>query len=642
MRFHHCGYVSGDPRIREPAGVGVDRAADLPDRVDVLIVGAGPAGMVVAAQLAQFPAVDARIIDAHPGRLEVGQADGIQPRSIETFEAFGFASEIVAEGCPIIETAFWQPNPDDPSCITRASRVQEDPHGVSEYHHITVNQARVLDYFALVMARSPARMRPNFGVECVGVRVEPGDAYPVVAQLRRTVAPDDGIGQVVRAKYLVGADGAHSRVRGAIGCRLSGTSSNHAWGVLDLLAITDFPDVRRKCVIQSRAYGNILLIPREGGHLIRLYVDLGDVPPDGSRAARQTPVETTLDKARRILHPYMLDVRQIARYSVYEVGHRLCDRFDDVAPHPGVPDARHARVFIAGDAAHTHSAQAGQGMNVSIQDGFNLGWKIGQVLIGHSPERLLSTYSSERHAIGEDIIEFDKTWSTTMAKAARQFQRATDIDDAYLKITEFAQGFMTQYAASIIVGSPRFQHLAPGFPIGRRFKSAVATRVADASVRHIGHEASADGRWRLYVFADALMAGAPTSGAARLASWLSRVPDWLSSAPGATRPGRPSVAEWMDAKIVYQQRYTEVDLRAVPPIYRPPVGPFQLTDYDEVYAATEGKDIFDARGIDRNGVIVVVRPDQYVANVLPITATDELRAFLAGFLIMRSGAGMDG
>jgi phenol 2-monooxygenase (NADPH) len=97
VQFHHHGYVSGDPRVLPPAGTGVDRPAELPDEVDVLVVGSGPAGMVTAAQLAQFPGVTTRLVERRPGRLAIGQADGIQARSVETFQAFGFAERIIAE-----------------------------------------------------------------------------------------------------------------------------------------------------------------------------------------------------------------------------------------------------------------------------------------------------------------------------------------------------------------------------------------------------------------------------------------------------------------------------------------------------------------------------------------------------------------
>ena len=103
MQFHHNGYVSQDPRVLPAAGYGINRAEELPETMDVLIVGSGPAGMIAAAQLSRFPNINTRIIERRPHRLELGQADGIQARSVETFQAFGFAAEITEEAYTITE-----------------------------------------------------------------------------------------------------------------------------------------------------------------------------------------------------------------------------------------------------------------------------------------------------------------------------------------------------------------------------------------------------------------------------------------------------------------------------------------------------------------------------------------------------------
>lgn len=634
MQFHHHGYVSGDPRIQPPAGVGINRPEELPDEVDVLIVGTGPAGMLAAAQLSQFPGVTTRIVERRAGRLAIGQADGIQARSVETFQAFGFAEQITAEAYRITEMAFWKPDPADPSRIVRTARAVDDADGVSEFPHLIVNQARVLDYFAEFMANSPTRMSPDYGFEFLRLDVTEEGEYPVTVTLLHTAGPKEGQERTVRAKYVVGADGARSKVRESIGCTLAGDQANHAWGVMDALAVTDFPDIRTKCAIQSGAGGSILLIPREGGHLFRMYVDLGEVDPDSKGAVRSTTIEQIIGKANDILHPYTLDVRNVAWHSVYEVGHRLTDRFDDVLPDER--GTRTPRVFITGDACHTHSAKAGQGMNVSMQDGFNLAWKLGHVLEGRSPESLLSTYSAERQVVAKNLIDFDKEWSTMMAKKPEEFEHPSDLEDFYVRTAEFPAGFMTEYAPSMLVAPAKHQELATGFTIGKRFKSAPVVRVGDTNPIHLGHHATADGRWRIYVFADpAIPSGKPGSDQQGIPSPTEQFAEWIANSPESPLAATPSGADpdaWFDLKVIYQQEHAAIDIGAVPAVFKPQVGPFKLTDYEKVYATDPTADIFELRGLDRGGIVVVVRPDQYVANVLPLTATAELAAFFGPLL----------
>ncbi len=321
-------------------------------------------------------------------------------------------------------------------------------------------------------------------------------------------------------------------------------------------------------------------------------------------------------------------MRNVAWHSVYEVGHRLTDRFDDVLPERR--GTRTPRVFITGDACHTHSAKAGQGMNVSMQDGFNLGWKLGHVLEGRSPESLLSTYSAERQVIAKNLIDFDKEWSTLMAKKPEEFENPSELEDFYVSTAEFPAGFMTQYASSMLIAEPRHQDLATGFTIGKRFKSAPVVRVCDTNPVHLGHQAKADGRWRIYVFADQALPGT--------GSLTDRFAQWVANSPESPLAAMPSGADpdaWFDVKVIYQQGHAEVDINAVPAVFKPQVGPFKLTDYEKVYATDPAADIFELRGLDRSGVVVLVRPDQYVANVLPLTATAELGEFFAPLLSPR-------
>lgn len=627
MHFHHNGYVSIDPRVEFPAGYGENRSEELPDEMDVLIVGSGPAGMIAAAQLSQFPDVNTRLIERRDGRLPLGQADGIQARSVETFQAFEFAEELIREAYHLTEMCFWKPDPQNPQNIIRTARTPDDPNNISEFPHLIVNQARVLDYFREFAERSPGRITPDYGIEFLSLDIDKDgtNEYPVSVHLRYVAGERAGEERTVHAKYVVGCDGARSGVRKSIGRTLTGMSANHAWGVMDVLANTDFPDMHTKCAISSK-HGSILHIPREGGHLVRMYIDLGEVPEDDNHRVRETTIEQIIDRANAILTPYSLDVKQVAWHSVYEVGHRLTDHFDDVNP-----DDRGAvcpRVFITGDACHTHSAKAGQGMNVSMQDGWNIAWKLGQVLSGRSPSSLLDTYSGERQEIAKNLIDFDKEWSTLMATPADQLPDPAYLENFYVKTAEFPAGFMTEYQPSMITSTAEHQNLATGFPIGKRFRSAEVMRRLDAYVRHLGHEHKADGRYRLYVFAD----DAPVQEQSTVDALAEKLLHDPRSPFVQFRKEGDDISTLIEPNVIYQSEYTTFTCPEVPEIFRPPVGELGLDYWEKIYSVIPENNIFDVRGISKDGTVVIVRPDQYVAAVLPLNDFEGICAYFEGAL----------
>jgi len=626
VQFYLNGYKPGDPDIL---------TEELPDAVDVLIVGSGPAGALLAAQLSTFPGISTRLVERRDGPLQAGQADGVACRTVEMFDAFGLSGKLLREAYWVNETVFWRPSKADRSRIERTGRVQDTEDGLSEFPHLIVNQARMQQYLLDYMRNSPTRFEPSYGVEFVDLEVEPEGEHPVVVTLRKVA---NGAESTVRAKYVVGCDGAHSRVRDSIGAVPSGDFANHAWGVVDMLAVTDFPDIRLKAAIQSADEGNILLIPREGGYMVRLYVDLGDIDPNNREAFRENTQEKVIGIAQRVLHPYTLDVKSVAWFAVYQVGQRVTDRFDDVPADQA--DSRLPRVFIAGDACHTHSAKAGQGMNVSMQDAFNLGWKLVSVLEGRARPELLRTYNIERHAIAQGLIDFDKEWSKIMASPPKDpnHPELGGVDPAelqayFVRSGRYTAGVATHYPpATVLTAEAPQQNLARGFTVGMRFHSAPVVRVADAKPEHLGHAARADGAWRIYAFADA-------SGRRlrELAAFLAESPN--SPIRRFTAAGA-DIDSVIDVRAVFQQGPRNLKVEELPSILLPRKGRFGLVDYEKAYSPDlkNGPDIFDLRGIDRErGAIVVVRPDQYVSTVLGLDAHDELTTFFERFLLDRRG-----
>lgn len=262
-------------------------------------------------------------------------------------------------------------------------------------------------------------------------------------------------------------------------------------------------------------------------------------------------------------------------------------------------------------------------MNVSMQDGFNLGWKLGHVLEGRSPKSLLSTYTAERQVIAQNLIDFDREWSSMMAAKTEELESPTALEEFYVKTMEFPAGFMTQYEPSMITAEQTHQDLAAGFPIGKRFKSVEVIRKSEGNPKHLGHLHTADGRWRIYVFADK-NGIATDSKTAKFAEWLGND---ANSPVVAHRKDGEDINALFDVKVIYQESYTDIELTDVPDIFKPANGPFGLINLENVFAANPEHDIFDIRELSRDGVVVVVRPDMYVANVLPLDATEELADF---------------
>ena len=152
----------------------------LPEEVDVLIVGCGPAGLTLAAQLAAFPDIKTCIVEQKPGRLQLGQADGIACRTMEMFQAFGFSERVLKEAYWVNETTFWKPDDSAAREIVRSGRVQDVEDGLSEFPHVVLNQARVHDFYLDVMRKSPTRLEPHYARRAAGSRDRPrpvhGDA----------------------------------------------------------------------------------------------------------------------------------------------------------------------------------------------------------------------------------------------------------------------------------------------------------------------------------------------------------------------------------------------------------------------------------------------------------------------------------
>ena len=611
MQYHLDGFRPGDPAIAKAA----DRAGEKRDTVDVLIIGCGPAGLTLAAQMAQFPDITTRIAERKSGPLQMGQADGVACRSIEMFQAFGFAERVIKEGYHVNEVTFWRP--DGAGTLARADRIRDVEEDLSEMPHVILSQARLHDFFLEGMRNAPTRLVPDYDHALLSLTRDDSQSYP----LRAIFETPEGQA-AIQARYVIGCDGARSAVRGTLGAGLKGQAARQLWGVMDVLCVTDFPDIRLKAALQSQDAGAMLIIPREGGYMVRMYIEL-DALAEGERAAdRGVTPQMLIAKARAIFAPYTLEVKEVPWWSAYEIGQRVCDVFDDGAE-------QNPRIFIAGDACHTHSPKAGQGMNVSMADTFNLGWKLASVLRARAHPDLLRTYGVERRAKAVELIDFDRDMAKLFSRKPATPREEAEFQQYFQKHGRYTAGVETCYDPSLIVGAGRAQALAAGFPVGRRFHSAPVIRLADAKPVQLGHVATADGRWRLYLFAGAKDAGQPEGAVAAFCDLLARSPE-----SPLQRYGEGNADSLFDVRAVFQQPHHSLDLAAMPTLLLPRKGSYGLTDYEKIFSADPAADIFEMRGIDRaRGAAVLVRPDQYVSDVFALGDLAGIAAFCDGFML---------
>ncbi len=635
MQFYKDGFRGGNPDIKQAAPDRRNRGVNepLPEKVDVLIAGTGPAGLCLAAQLSQFPEIETMIIERMPGNIIKGKADGINTRTMEMFQAFGIADKVKRETYWVNQTNFWMPDPKNPAHIKRVGRVQDVADDSSEMPHILINQARLHELFLEVMRNSPSRLEPDYGWEVESLTIDhSATEYPVTVTLKDATGINWWATRTVRANYVVGCDGAHSKVRKAIGGELHGDAAHQAWGVMDILANTDFPDVRQKCLVSSANEGNVLILPREGGYIFRMYVELDKLRPDEKAVQRKLTQNDMIAAANRIIRPYTIDVKEVVWWSIYDIGHSITDKFDDI----GENGTGNPRVFTAGDACHTHSPKAGQGMNVSMQDTFNLGWKLVHVLQGRADPSLLRSYSKERLTEAKRLVETDHEWARIMSAPTTQAERDGTEEPRIIRQfkanLEFTGGTAVKYDTSALFAASAHQSLAKGQEIGRRFHSAPVVRLSDAKQMQLGHAAEADARWRIYVFAGHGDQGQAGGVMSTLAQWLETHPH--SPVVRHTRAGE-DIDAIIDVRAIFQATFDQLNYGDMPSLFKPKTGKLGLQDHEKIFCVDHKGvgDIYDMRGIHReHGCMIVVRPDQYVAHVLPLDAFDELSAYFAGVL----------
>ncbi|OSD04725.1 hypothetical protein PYCCODRAFT_1433057 [Trametes coccinea BRFM310] len=595
--------------------------------VDVLIVGAGPAGVMCANALVHA-GINVRIVDKRPEGLSAGQADGLQPRSLEILQSYGLAEQLLKEGSSIHRMATYEPAQDGRLKRVRLSAAMLAPNARWNFG-IGLSQNRIEDVFLASMetkglklerATTPTSLKMS---EQINEIADP-QSYVNTVVLQRAGKEGTSDSEIVHAKFVLGADGAHSWVRKVLNIRAEGSTSNAVWGVIDLLPDTDLPDIRNITYVHS-SEGMLFMIPRERD-LIRIYVQQpnnSDVidPATGRADKNKTSPEKILAQVRKIMHPYRMEVKDnlIDWWTIYVVGQRVAERY-----------SVHDRTLIAGDACHTHSPKAGQGMNAALGDSHNLAWKLTYVLKGWANMSLLRTYESERRTFAEDLINFDKQWSQ-LFMAKRQSSEHPDgvTHEQFVgmmkKFNSFVSGIGIRYSPSAIV-CPQHQAIAPNMVVGERVIPQIFICAADGRPVELHDLLPADSRFKILVF------GGDIAVAEDLQTLREVINATIQPGNFVHRFGRDGAV--FDMLCFSSGKQQNVNYADFPPFYGSHWSKAFLDDI--LLTGQVGGGGYEKYGIDKHaGAVVIVRPDGYIGMVAPLSVhgVEEITAYFDNFLI---------
>ncbi|WP_406201180.1 FAD-dependent monooxygenase [Kitasatospora sp. NBC_01560] len=329
---------------------------------DVLIVGAGPTGLLLAGDLATA-GIRVTVLEKRGAESNLTRAFAVHARSLEMLDARGLADDLIATGQPVGSLRlFNKVRVDLGSLPTRFPFVLITPQS---------NTERLLQERALKAGASILR-----GVEVTGLRQ---DAEGVTLE-----AQEDGAATSYRARYAVGTDGVHSTVRDLLGIPFPGESVVNSVVLADV-RLERTPD--EVITVGADQDGFAFLAPFGDGWYRVIAWDRHEQHPDG------TP-------------PPLARIAEITRnaigqdYGLHDL--RWSSTFH--SDERQAPNYRSGRVFLAGDAAHCHSPAGGQGMNTGLQDAANLSWKLAAAVRGHATDALLDTYQTERHPVGRAVL----------------------------------------------------------------------------------------------------------------------------------------------------------------------------------------------------------------------------------------------
>lgn len=381
--------------------------------IDVIIAGGGPTGMMLAGEL-RLHGVQVVVLERDEKPTGHVRALGMHARSVEVLEQRGLLERFLAEGTQY------------PVGNHFAGIFKERPVQLDTSHPYTLGIPQTIT----------ERLLTEHAVE-VGVDIRRGNAVVGVSQDDDGVSVELADGAELRSRYLVGCDGGRSTVRKVLGIGFPGEPPQNEWLTGELRVTTPLDELTATVaeIRKTNLWFGVGPVPGGNGELFRVVVPAADVAEDRT-------VAPTMDELKQQLNVYAG-----TDFGVHSP--KWLTRFGDatrLAEHYRV-----GRVFLVGDAAHVHPPLGGQGLNLGLQDAFNLGWKLAAAVAGWAPEGLLDSYHVERHPVAADVLENTRAQTVLMgldanSRAVRRLvAKLMDFEDVHTFLINMITGLGIRY-----------------------------------------------------------------------------------------------------------------------------------------------------------------------------------------------------
>lgn len=565
--------------------------------VDVLICGAGPVGLLIGYCLARY-GLSTSIVEQHDRNQQIlyGRAAMIAPRCLEMLEQLDLLDDLLQIGFVVRGQVSYK----------NGQRVEMTTHASSNisdtfYDYLLLCRQKYTEEVFHGRYVKVSGGSAQYGVKLLDYHVSEGpDPYRVTS----TLQTQDRAQVSVKSRYIVGADGSRSKVRELAGIRFQGDKTNHHFIRIDGVVKTNMPEARSGLVgIDSPSHGSVLWACLDHG-----ITRVGFAFPQKLWIAKGANItqEDVIQEAKKALQPFSLEFETVEWWTAYSVGQRLASDY-----------RINNRVLIAGDAAHTHSSAAAQGMNTGIHDAVNLSWKLAGLAHGWYEEQVLDSYTTERRASAQRVIELDSVVALlTAGEVPEQY-----LDDPNFDIPETLSDLYKQNQAlnsGIGVSYPPDGCTIVDHSSTKDFRICAGQRAPDVLIQKPGIRL---GPVRLYAvfqnlgkFTVLIFCGNPAKTAASLKVWKEYMhgPDSLA---------RYSLDIFQYRSILAMQN----DFGSVSE--RLDVGAFGQVFYDPDGSAHGRYGVAEC-----DAAVAILRPDATVGLFCRLLDTDAVSRYFAGFV----------